>query len=80
MAAILVIGTVTPASAAGFADFLNNILNEFNAIRTPIAIIAIMLVGVAYLFNMVDLRRTAYVIIGIIVIFGAAEILKMVTG
>lgn len=68
-----------PAAAAGFGDFLNNILAEFNAIKTPLAVIALMLVGVGWMFNFMDLRKVAVAIIGIIILFGAAEIVSMVT-
>lgn len=69
-----------PAAAAGFTDFLNNILKEFNAAKQPIALIAIMLVGVGWLFNFVDLRRAAWVVCGIVLVYAATEVLKMVTG
>lgn len=77
---LLFLLTAQPAAAAGFADFLNNILDEFNAVKNPLAVIAIMLTGICFLFNLIDLRRVGYVIIGIIVLFGATEIVSMVTG
>ena len=80
MAALLVLHSAGPASAQGFGDFLNNILDEFNAIRTPLAIIALMIVGVAYAFNFFDLRKTAYAVIGIIIIFSAAQLVALITG
>ena len=78
--AVFIIESVAPASAQGFTDFFNNILDEFNNIRRPLALIAIILVGLAFLFQLVDLRKVGYLIVGIITIFSAAEILSLVTG
>lgn len=77
---VLVLETAAPASAQGFGDFLNNILDEFNAVRTPLATIALILVGIAYAFNFFDLRKTAYAVIGIIMMFAAAQLLTLITG
>ncbi|WP_227272013.1 TrbC/VirB2 family protein [Roseobacter weihaiensis] len=78
--AVLLIHSAVPASAQGFTDFLNNILDEFNNVRRPLALIAIILVGFAFMFNLIDLRKTGYAIVGIIVIFSAVEILALITG
>lgn len=80
IAAILVLHTAGPASAQGFTDFLDNILDEFNAVRTPLATIALIIVGIAYAFNFFDLRKTAYAVIGIIIMFAAAQLLALITG
>lgn len=70
----------TPANAAGFADFLNNIVKEFETAKQPLAIIALMITGVLYMFNIIDLRRTGYVVLGIIIIYAASELLTLITG
>lgn len=80
LAALLVLQSSGPASAAGFGDFLNNILAEFNAVRSPLGIIALIMVGIAYAFNFFDLRKTAYAVIGIIIMFSAPQILSLITG
>lgn len=80
IAAILVLHAAGPASAQGFTDFLDNILDEFNAVRTPLATIALIIVGIAYAFNFFDLRKTAYAVIGIIIMFAAAQLLALITG
>ncbi|WP_282128045.1 TrbC/VirB2 family protein [Roseobacter litoralis] len=78
IALVVLIGFSSPASAAGFTDFLNNVVDEFNSARRPLALIAIMIVGCLYMFNVIDMRRTGQVAIGVIVIFAAAEILDLI--
>ncbi|MBE9639829.1 MULTISPECIES: TrbC/VirB2 family protein [Roseobacteraceae] len=68
-----------PAAAAGFTDFLNNILDEFESAKQPIALIAIMFIGAGWLFNFVDLRRAAWAVGGVVMIFAASEVLTMIT-
>lgn len=80
LAALLVLQSAAPASAQGFTDFLTNILAEFNAVRTPLATIAIIIVGIAYAFNFFDLRKSAYAVIGIVIMFAATQILGLITG
>ncbi|MGB7243153.1 MAG: TrbC/VirB2 family protein [Sulfitobacter sp.] len=79
IALVLLIGLTGPAAAAGFTDFLNNVVDEFNNARRPLALIAIMVVGCLYMFNVIDMRRTGQVAIGVIVIFAATEILDLIT-
>lgn len=78
IAAVLLLGSVDPAAAAGFTDFLENVVDEFNRARRPLALIAIMVVGALYMFNVIDMRRTGQVAVGIIVIFAATEILDLI--
>jgi len=80
IALVLLFGFSGPAAAQGFTDFLNNVVTEFNNARRPLALIAIMIVGALYMFNVIDMRRTGQVVVGIIVIFAAAEILDLITG
>ncbi|ASM75096.1 MULTISPECIES: TrbC/VirB2 family protein [Roseobacteraceae] len=80
IALVLLLGFSGPAAAAGFTDFLNNVVNEFNSARRPLALIAVMIVGALYMFNVMDMRRTGQVIVGIIIIFAAGEILDLITG
>ncbi len=79
VALVLLLGFAGPAAAAGFTDFLNNVVDEFNNARRPLALIAIMIVGALYMFNVIDMRRTGQVAIGVIVIFAATEILDLIT-
>ena len=78
LALVLLIGFSGPAAAAGFTDFLNNVVDELNNARRPLALIAIMIFGCLYMFNVIDMRRTGQVAIGVIVIFAAAEILDLI--
>ena len=70
----------TPAAAAGFTDFFNNILAEFISVKQPVALIAIMLVGFGWVFNFVDLRRAGWLVGGIVLIYAASDVLAMITG
>ena len=55
-------------------DLLNN-----NIIR-GLAVIAVIVTGVAWMFGHLDMRRAGTVVIGIIVIFGASTIVDLITG
>ena len=55
-------------------DLLNN-----NVIR-GLAVLAVIVTGVAWMFGHVDLRRAGTVVLGIMVIFGAATIVDLITG
>lgn len=79
IALMLLFGFSSPAAAQGFTDFLNNVVDEFNNARRPLALIAIMIVGALYMFNVIDMRRTGQVAVGIITIFAAVEILDLIT-
>ncbi|WP_282063596.1 TrbC/VirB2 family protein [Roseobacter litoralis] len=79
VALVFLLGLAGPVAAAGFTDFLNNVVDEFNNARRPLALIAIMVVGCLYMFNVIDMRRTGQVAIGVIVIFAATEILDLIT-
>ncbi|UWQ35373.1 TrbC/VirB2 family protein (plasmid) [Leisingera sp. M527] len=78
MAAILTLAA-QPAAAAGFTDFFNNIVDEFNNAKQPLALIGLMLVGVGWLFNFVDLRRAGWVVGGIVLIYASTDVLSMIT-
>ena len=67
-------------AAAGFTDFLNNILDEFESAKQPIALIALMFIGAGWLFNFVDLRRAAWAVGGVVLIYASSEVLSMITG
>ena len=78
LAAVLTLAA-QPAAAAGFTDFLNNILAEFENAKQPIALIAIMFIGAGWLFNFVDLRRAAWAVGAVVLIFASTEVLSMIT-
>jgi type IV secretion system protein VirB2 len=78
---VLTLGIAEPALAQDVEGFLQNVVDLLtgNAARL-LAIIAIVVVGICWMFGLFDLRRAAIVILGIIVVFGAAEIADMITG
>jgi type IV secretion system protein VirB2 len=72
----------TSGGAGGnIATFIQNIINLLNNnVIRGLAIIAIIVTGIAWMFGHLDLRRAGTVIVGIIVIFGAATIVDLITG
>ncbi len=72
----------TGATAGGnIGTFVQNVINLLtNNVTRGFAILAIMVTGFAWMFGHMDLRRAGTVIIGIILIFGAATIADLITG
>ena len=61
--------------------FIQNLISLLNnSVIRGLAVIAIIITGIAWMFGHVDLRRAGTVIVGIIVIFGAATIVDLITG
>lgn len=84
-ASVLVLAVASPAHAqavggdiGGFIQNLIDLLNN-NVIR-GLAVIAVIITGIAWMFGHLDLRRAGTVIVGIIVIFSAAAIVDLITG
>ena len=87
LAASLALVIADPAFAqstgagGNLGTFIQNIINLLNNnVMRGLAIIAIIVTGIAWMFGHLDLRRAGTVIIGIIVIFGAATIVDLITG
>ncbi len=73
---------VTPALAsANVEGLLQNVVDMLtgNTARL-LAILAVVVVGILWMFGLFDLRRAAIVVLGIVVVFGAAEIVNLITG
>jgi type IV secretion system protein VirB2 len=73
---------VTPAFAsANVEGLLQNVVDMLtgNTARL-LAILAVVVVGILWMFGLFDLRRAAIVVLGIVVVFGAAEIVNLITG
>ncbi|MDO9609345.1 MAG: TrbC/VirB2 family protein [Brevundimonas sp.] len=73
---------VQPAAAsANVEGLLQNVVDMLtgNTARL-LAILAVVIVGILWMFGLFDLRRAAIVILGIVVVFGAAEIVGLITG
>ncbi|QYC12209.1 TrbC/VirB2 family protein [Brevundimonas nasdae] len=74
--------SVQPAFAqANVEGLLQNVVDMLtgNTARL-LAILAVVIVGILWMFGLFDLRRAAIVILGIVVVFGAAEIVGLITG
>jgi len=87
-AAVLTIPGAASLAAAGpaFASanvegLLQNVVDLLtgNTARL-LAVLAVVIVGVLWMFGLFDLRRAAIVVLGIVVVFGAAEIVNLITG
>ncbi|HBV13168.1 MAG TPA: type IV secretion system protein VirB2 [Brevundimonas sp.] len=82
MALATTLMSVQPAFAsANVEGLLQNVVDMLtgNTARL-LAILAVVIVGILWMFGLFDLRRAAIVILGIVVVFGAAEIVGLITG
>jgi len=71
----------TGGTGGNLGTFIQNIINLLNNnVIRGLAVIAIIITGIAWMFGHLDLRRAGTVIVGIIVIFGAATIVDLITG
>ncbi len=86
IAVIVATAAASPALAATTATsnigtFIQNVIDLLNNnVIRGLAIVAIIITGVSWMFGHVDLRRASTVVVGIIVIFGAATIVDLITG
>lgn len=83
MAAAFSLTLVEPsfAQAGGIESVLQNIVNMLTGnVARLLAIIAVIIVGIAWMFGYLDLRKAAFVVLGIGIIFGATEIVNTISG
>lgn len=87
VAAVTIAAVSTPAFAASGAvggnlgGFIQNIIDLLNgSVIRGLAVLAVILTGIAWMFGHIDMRRAGTVVLGIIVIFGAATIVDLITG
>lgn len=76
------LAAASPAfAAANVEGLLQNVVDLLtgNTARL-LAVLAVVVVGVLWMFGLFDLRRAAIVVLGIVVVFGAAEIVNLITG
>lgn len=68
-------------AAANVEGLLQNVVDLLtgNTARL-LAVLAVVIVGVLWMFGLFDLRRAAIVVLGIVVVFGAAEVVSLITG
>lgn len=85
LAALAVASPAFAQSSGGvggdIGTFIQNIVDLLNNnIIRGLAVIAVIVTGIAWMFGHLDMRRAGTVVIGIIVIFGASTIVNMITG
>ena len=83
MATVFYLALIEPslAQAGGIESVLQNIVNMLQGnVARLLAIIAVIIVGIAWMFGYLDLRKAAFVVLGIGIIFGATEIVSMISG
>jgi type IV secretion system protein VirB2 len=83
-AAVFAIGLADPAYAqatGGIETVLQNIVTLLTGnVAKLLATIAVIVVGIAWMFGYLDLRKAAYVVLGIGIIFGAAQLVTTISG
>jgi type IV secretion system protein VirB2 len=71
----------TTSSTGNIGTFIQNIVDLLNNnVIRGLAVIAIIITGLAWMFGHLDMRRAGTVVVGIIVVFGAATIVNLITG
>lgn len=71
----------TSSVGGNIGAFIQNIIDLLNSsVIRGLAIIAIILTGVAWMFGHLDMRRAGTLVVGIIVIFSAAGIVDLIVG
>jgi type IV secretion system protein VirB2 len=81
-AAVLAAGPAVAQAAGGeLGGFIQNIIDLLNSgVVRGLAVLAVIITGIVWMFGQIDLRRAGTVVVGIIVIFGASTIVDMITG
>jgi type IV secretion system protein VirB2 len=85
---LIALGFAAPAFAqtsgavgGNLGSFIQNIIDLLNSnVIRGLAVLAVILTGIAWMFGHIDMRRAGTVVLGIIVIFGAATIVDLITG
>lgn len=71
----------TAGVGGNIGTFIQNIVDLLtNNVIRGLAIIAVIVTGIAWMFGHLDMRRAGTVVIGIIVIFSAAAIVDLIIG
>ena len=84
VAAVFSAVTIEPAfaqSTGGIETVLQNIVTLLTGnVAKLLATIAVIIVGIAWMFGYLDLRKAAYVVLGIGIILGASQIVSTISG
>ena len=83
--ALLALASAEPAYAqavgGNVGTFIQNVIDLLNNnVIRGLAVIAIIITGIAWMFGHLDMRRAGTVVVGIIVIFSAAAIVDLIVG
>ncbi|MBM3578141.1 MAG: Type IV secretory pathway AvhB2 protein [Alphaproteobacteria bacterium] len=69
------------AQSANVERVLQNFVDALTGnVAKLLATLAIIITGMTWMFGYLDLRRAGYVILGVAILFGAAEIVTTLTG
>jgi type IV secretory pathway VirB2 component (pilin) len=69
------------AQSANIEGVLQNIVNLLTGnVARLLATLAVIVVGIAWMFGYLDLRKAAYVVLGVAIVFGASEVVSTLTG
>ena len=82
---LLAVASAEPAHAqavgGNIGTFIQNIIDLLNnSVVRGLAVIAVIITGIAWMFGHLDMRRAGTVVVGIIVIFSAAAIVDLIVG
>jgi type IV secretory pathway VirB2 component (pilin) len=80
---VLSLGLVEPsfAQSANLEGVLQNIVTMLTGnVARLLATLAVIIVGIAWMFGHLDLRKAAYVVLGVAIVFGASEVVSTLTG
>jgi type IV secretory pathway VirB2 component (pilin) len=83
MGIVLSVGLAEPALAqtANIEGVLQNIVTMLTGnVARLLATLAVIIVGIAWMFGYLDLRKAAYVVLGVAITFGASEVVSTLTG
>ena len=69
------------AQTANIEGVLQNIVTMLTGnVARLLATLAVIIVGIAWMFGYLDLRKAAYVVLGVAITFGASEVVSTLTG
>ena len=83
IAGFVILALIEPALAqtANIEGVLQKVVDMLTGeVARLLAIIAVIVVGIAWMFGYLDLRKAAYVVLGVAIVFGASEIVSTLTG